>query len=367
MGMLSISKYLYVESLLQNSQFASPRCPESTNKSCVQLSELTNPAPSTKQFTPIYEGIYTIYVSPTDGIDSSSRDATNIHTPFKSLSFAFNHIRSQSFGSNEWKQILLREGTYYLKDTLYFNADDSNLIIKSYNGENTIISGAVPLADLKWTIYKKMKNNLNIFRTPIDLTKNNISLDGIPGLRVNGSRAIRARYPNANPEYGFGSKLKAQKWIPPTNVKPEVVIYPDEPFRNITYEQYWQHYDLGIGGVCDNFVPPAGFWCSTNVGTYRVPTGMIYSNGSLPNAPYKDASGGIVQVFEMIILFNVRLMYLHIYTYRHGGLDIGAAGCLRLVNTNLVRGKYTLIKVDFKEHVVVIVVMNIMLKMYLKN
>ena len=199
----------------------------------------------------------------------------------------------------------MREGIYYLQDTLYLNADDSNLIIKSYNGENVIWSGAVPLNDLKWTIYKKMSNtnNSNIYQTPIDLSKNNISIDGIPGLRVNGSRAIRARYPNANPEYGFGSTLKAEKWIPPisTNPKPDILIYPDEPFRNITAENYFQHYNLGIGGVCANFTPPAGYWCSTKTqgggaSTYRIPTGLVYSNGSLPNAPYKDPVDGIVQV-----------------------------------------------------------------------
>ena len=56
------------------------------------------------------------------------------------------------------------------------------------------MSSAVPLTGLKWTLYKKVSNNLNIYQTPIDLSKNNISMDGITGLRVNGSRAIRARY-----------------------------------------------------------------------------------------------------------------------------------------------------------------------------
>ena len=241
-------------------------------------------------------------------MDSTSRDPTNINTPFKSLSFGIQHIRSRSFGLNEWKQILMREGIYYLQDTLYFNADDSNLIIKSYNGENVIMSGSVPLNDLKWTIYKKMSNNLNIYQTPIDLSKNNISINGITGLRVNGSRAIRARYPNANPEYGFGSKLKAEKWIPPisTNPKPDILIYPDEPYRNITTEGYFQHYNLGIGGSCANFTPPAGYWCSSKTqgggpSTYRIPTGLVYGNTSsnkLPNAPYKDTTGGVIQTWR---------------------------------------------------------------------
>ncbi len=34
------------------------------------------------------------------------------------------------------------------------------------------------------------------------------------GLRENGNRMIRARYPNANPEFGFGSTLQAASWVP---------------------------------------------------------------------------------------------------------------------------------------------------------
>ena len=38
----------------------------------------------------------------------------------------------------------------------------------------------------------------------------------VAGLRENGNRMIRARYPNANPELGFGSTLTAAGWLPPT-------------------------------------------------------------------------------------------------------------------------------------------------------
>jgi hypothetical protein len=45
------------------------------------------------------------------------------------------------------------------------------------------------------------------------------------GVRENGNRQIRARYPNANPELGFGSSLQAVSWVPsvlPTNPDVEV-------------------------------------------------------------------------------------------------------------------------------------------------
>lgn len=35
-----------------------------------------------------------------------------------------------------------------------------------------------------------------------------------PGLREDGARVIRARYPNGNPERGFGSRLRASGWVP---------------------------------------------------------------------------------------------------------------------------------------------------------
>ena len=38
----------------------------------------------------------------------------------------------------------------------------------------------------------------------------------VPGLRQDGQRCIRARYPNANPELGFGSTLTANGWVPTT-------------------------------------------------------------------------------------------------------------------------------------------------------
>jgi hypothetical protein len=47
------------------------------------------------------------------------------------------------------------------------------------------------------------------------------------GLRENGNRMIRARYPNANPEFGFGSTLHAVSWVPsvlPKNPDIEVCL-----------------------------------------------------------------------------------------------------------------------------------------------
>ena len=116
------------------------------------------------------------------------------------------------------------------------------------------------------------------------------------GLRENGNRLIRARYPNANPEFGFGSSLHALSWVPSVlpkepdmevrvalclasllvrlwpwwpwflfadGVAPcsrplplHVQVNPTTPFRNTSYE--FQTFQLGIGGPCQHFTPPAG-------------------------------------------------------------------------------------------------------------
>ena len=57
----------------------------------------------------------------------------------------------------------------------------------------------------------------------------------------------------------------------------------------------------GIGGTCDRFSPPAGFWCSTTVQgggstIYYVPIAMNVTTNELPNTPYKNGSSAIVQV-----------------------------------------------------------------------
>merc|ERR1719242_1571919 len=231
-------------------------------------------------------------------MDSASGD---INDPFKSLSIAVEYARNKYPGI--WKKISLREGRYYLDETVYFGAEDSNLIISNYNNEMVELSGSVLLPNLKWTRFKTTNNKKKIHVAEIP---SNVNISSISGLRVNGSRAIRARYPNANPEEGFGSDMTAESWFDADpNPKPDELFIPDEPLRNDSFDDFFQHYNLGIGGICDNFDPPAGYWCSTKVqgggaNTYRIPHGLIYQSGTagLPNAPYANASGAIIQAWR---------------------------------------------------------------------
>ena len=79
----------------------------------------------------------------------------------------------------------------------------------------------------------------------------------IVGLRnPDGSRMIRARYPNANPELGFGTPLRADSWAAPTiPIQPAVEVRPQSPNRTDSYS--FIYYQGGYGGICA--VPGFGY------------------------------------------------------------------------------------------------------------
>ena len=49
--------------------------------------------------------------------------------------------------------MVLREGCYYLENTIKFTSIDSNFLISNYKNEKVEISGAIPI-DCKWEFYK---------------------------------------------------------------------------------------------------------------------------------------------------------------------------------------------------------------------
>jgi hypothetical protein len=103
------------------------------------------------------------------------------------------------------KTIVLRGGTHYLNAPLELTAKHSGLSLMNFPKEEVFISGAVPLpsANLHWRPAAAGGGRV----MQADLS----SVPGLPaavlGLRVGGVRAIRARYPNWDPEQGFGPGL----------------------------------------------------------------------------------------------------------------------------------------------------------------
>jgi hypothetical protein len=167
------------------------------------------------------------------------------------------------------------------------------------------------------------------------------------------ARAIRAVYPNHVPELGFGSDLLAKAWHPqiqaPNESLPMLEFYPPVPFREGSANESWvcvgegitqfcrpfyTNYHLGVGGECTNqqgkidrcscsqlvflfcwsgrcnqFSPPAGYWCYDDAlpendqpqggvaAPYGIPSGLTFDQKTLPNSPYKNATGAVVHAW----------------------------------------------------------------------
>ena len=251
-------------------------------------------------------------------------DGSSIDTPLKHLATAIDKNR-EKFGSKNDKTIILREGRHYLSNTIYLDKNDANLLITNYNNEHAEISGALPLNNnnCDWKFWKQgnnsNSNNNNSFKNYYFCQIKNTSIVDFSGLRINGERGIRARYPNAIPEIdGFGSNLTALEWFA-SNLSREADILINSynysyPVRNDsagfdTYYKmpYFWYFMLGIGDICRNFNPNQGYWCGhpqggfMGVPYYTMTDGFRFNASTLPNTPYnisKAKKRGIVQVWH---------------------------------------------------------------------
>jgi len=127
----------------------------------------------------------TFYVSP-GGSDAAkgTKDA-----PFKTISAAQKAVRAINGSMTGDIEVILREGTYQLANSVNFTEEDGGknghyVRYKAYEGEQPLITGGMPITG--WTIHDE---------------KNNIwKAEGVEGrfrqLYVNNKKAIRACYPN---------------------------------------------------------------------------------------------------------------------------------------------------------------------------
>ena len=356
---------------------------ESVNKECVTV---PNDWEKEHRTAPVWNDlnddniprIYVDYIKGNDLFDGS------IARPVKHLEYAVELAR-KVYGNKIYKQIILREGRHYLKDTIYFTNEDNNLLISNYNGENADISGAIPL-NCEWTqeLQVKLIDNVDgVYGGPppggnskdgnivylgkfddfagcqnrffetyeeygfgsftyqdssngdyanmcygtigyeyqgnektgcttgvlVNLYSCQVKdeqITSIDGLRVNGTRGIRARFPNGNPEVypcGFCSSLTAASWVPPACVnQPDIEYYPQTPYRGTSADGEFSYYQLGVGGCCDVFTPNAGYWCGNKTQgggafTYLIPSGINFT-GKLPNSPYKTLKNAVIQTWR---------------------------------------------------------------------
>lgn len=197
------------------------------------------------------ENAIIFYVS-TQGNDQwsgtlSSPNDIRTDGPFATLRQARDVIRKmkQSSTSNQF-MILVRGGTYRLNETLSLDTEDSGteshpFVIRAYNNEKPILSGARPV--IGFTAYSN-----KIFKAVLKGTS--LEQYVFRQFFADGKRQVLARYPNLDPSdpigKGFlyvedsidgGSKVKFRfdeglkhDWMKPNNA--EIFIYPGPNYWN---------------------------------------------------------------------------------------------------------------------------------------
>ncbi len=166
--------------------------------------------------------------------------------------------------------------------------------------------------DHNWVPTQQAEHFSGYVTVPPNIWKASVAslLPTVAGLRApDGSRMWRARYPNSNPEFGFGQSLRADSWIK-TAVPIAPAVQYEPPFPNRTSSYSFIHYQGGAGGICG--VPGFGFaesngtqyWCGSKTEgggafTWRTPVGMTTSNKSLPNVgAYKNVQDAVIQAWH---------------------------------------------------------------------
>ena len=126
-------------------------------------------------------------------------------------------------------------------------------------------------------------------------------------LFLNGRRAVRARYPDGNPETTglytnpTGYVPKADSWLPPAPHGAASEIHIQSPIRDGTY---FPSFELGIGGPVSAFDPPESYWglfspAGGGGSTYVIPTGLQYpSDVEFANRTWKQPQTGVVHAFH---------------------------------------------------------------------
>ena len=145
--------------------------------------------------------VFVLLVEPSGAARSS--DAGTFSSLHEALDSSRQLRRRRNLAPGTPITIALRAGTHYLAKTLTLFARDSGTTIRNYPGEVAVLSGGLPLGPLQWRRSRRCANPKasGACRRHWEAE---LSADSPParfdGLRLNGNRQIRARYPNADPE-----------------------------------------------------------------------------------------------------------------------------------------------------------------------
>ncbi|XP_065906254.1 uncharacterized protein [Dysidea avara] len=158
-----------------------------------------------------------------------------------------------------------------------------------------------PVRDVSGSSFSSQKIHI-VVADLSDQSPNNFT-----SLFINSRRAVRARYPDGNPETSglhtnpTGYVPAAERWLPPATKEPGEEIFIRSPNRTGSYFPFFQ---IGKGGSVSVFNPPQSYWGTANPSggggfTYRVPTGLQFSsNLSIADRTWSNPSTGVVHTFH---------------------------------------------------------------------
>ena len=153
----------------------------------LQACGMTTPADEDKFRPPSYPtpaGLV-LYVDPKGDDDGDG----SIEKPLRTIAAAVSKLAGHKDAT-----IQLRGGTHYLGATLELGPADSWLTIANADGEAAVLSGGHKLSGLSW------QHSARCGASCWEADLSHLSIDDVPGLRVDGVREIRARWPNFDPE-----------------------------------------------------------------------------------------------------------------------------------------------------------------------
>jgi hypothetical protein len=227
------------------------------------------------------------YVAP----NGSDENPGSVEKPFKSIARAQSQVRKSPNLGKQPMRVLLREGTYYLDETIVFVPEDSGapdapVTYSSFKDENVTISGGTRLT-LDWEPYRD-----GIFQAK---TAAGLEIDQ---LFVNGQRQHMARYPNYDPKKlpynGFAkdafSPTRAARWNDPAG-----------GYIHAMHAAHWGGYHYRITGKQpDNTVTYEGGWQNNRQmgmhGSYRF-VENIFEELDAPGEWFHNAKAGILYYY----------------------------------------------------------------------
>ena len=285
-----------------------------------------------------------LHVNPSEPVAGKGMATGALHHPFVTVAAAIEASRSMV----KPLDILLRGGTHFVGGAaLQLGPQDSGLRLANFPGEAAVLSGGISLAP-QWA--PSPACGAGCFEAALP------SVAAIAGLRRDGVREIRARWPNFDEELdsvddrgvlhvhngrdgwvttdtnwsmnGTDMNGIAGPWPPADNPFELHVMGADDwpgiewPMQEMlntsngtlvptddkwTGEGDWGEFWHGTGGTCVDRSPPVGYWCADSA-----PRGISPANhpgGIFAEAQrgfrYKNPAGAIVHAW----------MHAHWYTY----------------------------------------------------